>query len=559
MESVYSKFFNGKPSDFGIGTWNSHPRSINRSASTTCINSSIAPPLPGNLRKRSFYSNEKLNESLRMQLLEAKLNNIEQKDKQIKQLNSLCNSQYLPPQMYYPIIGKQPIPKEGIDPYYFYGNPMQRSIPYNPNTIPMKKIKIKKKKTKSVDEEGIKKLKKKLMKRNYNEPNQNEHHTEYLQACPTLDEESDKQTEDDKSEEIKQQGKEFIKNVSGNVALKLQRDNFRARKGIQEIQKNYNEIKTLLENKLDALEMKQKIEMENLKYALEKGGNPRIKASMKNTFEGKHSNLEKIPDHSIPQLIKEFPKIIEEKIRAYELKKEMEREKQERMEREIRQKVAEEIALQKALSMKKNNTVINLPSISYEPKNNRDDHVDIDEIIEGRVNYRLDEEMKDKEMERLYLMNSELVKREDLLLEELRKERLKREEEERLRKLAELEKRQPKKEPFVIVKEIKEEVKPKKNKKREETPKEEPEEEPQKEEEPPKEEELSIKEKEPSIKEEEKGSEVQSVKPIELKLKKKKKPKEEKDPGFERIKLSDLYPTDAKTKKKKKKKKSFTS
>ena len=66
-------------------------------------------------------------------------------------------------------------------------------------------------------------------------------------------------------------------------------------------------------------------------------------------------------------------------------------------------------------------------------------------------------------------------------------------------------------------------------------------------------------EKEPSIKEEEKGSEVQSVKPIELKLKKKKKPKEEKDPGFERIKLSDLYPTDAKTKKKKKKKKSFTS
>ena len=116
----------------------------------------------------------------------------------------------------------------------------------------------------------------------------------------------------------------------------------------------------------------------------------------------------------------------------------MEREKQERMEREIRQKVAEEIALQKALSMKKNNTVINLPSISYEPKNNRDDHVDIDEIIEGRVNYRLDEEMKDKEMERLYLMNSELVKREDLLLEELRKERLKREEEERLRKLAEL-------------------------------------------------------------------------------------------------------------------------
>ena len=88
MESVYSKFFNGKPSDFGIGTWNSHPRSINRSASTTCINSSIAPPLPGNLRKRSFYSNETLNESLRMQLLEAKLNNIEQKDKQIKQLNS---------------------------------------------------------------------------------------------------------------------------------------------------------------------------------------------------------------------------------------------------------------------------------------------------------------------------------------------------------------------------------------------------------------------------------------------------------------------------------------
>ena len=68
------------------------------------------------------------------------------------------------------------------------------------------------------------------------------------------------------------------------------------------------------------------MEIAHLKYALEQGGNPRIKASLKNTYEGTNIDLDKIPDHTIPPEMKNVTKYIDEKIRAYELQKQMENE-----------------------------------------------------------------------------------------------------------------------------------------------------------------------------------------------------------------------------------------
>ena len=606
MESVYSRFYFPNSSK-NVGTWNTYPQVLNHSSSSTLFNSYMAPPLPGVLQKslHSCYTNnsnsDKVNEALKMQLLEQRVKRIQEKDAQVNQMQALySNSQYLPHPVYYPLIFNS-----------------QKDVSEEPKKKKMKKIKVikkikvKRKKEPITPEQAaeIEQLKKDLMTndktniavcsdalKNYNKPKEEE------------------KTESDNGElSILKKGKNFFKLLNDNSMLKLQNDNFKSREEIHEIKKNYNEIKNILENKLSSLELQQKMEIAHLKYALEQGGNPRIKASLKNTYEGTNIDLDKIPDHTIPPEMKNVTKYIDEKIRAYELQKQMEREKKEEEERDIRNKVADEIALQKSLYFQKSNSVTHLPSISYyahRVEENNFDSLDIANLVESRVKYILEQKDNSKEMERLLQANEELMKREDLLMEELKKERQRREEEERMRRYAEMNyKQSPPPEPQVVLfrdkpKEVKKKKKvkvvPKKEKvenvepKKEEEPKveeepkkeEEPklEEEPKKEEEPkleeepkmeeePKLEEEPKKEEEPNKEEEPKKEDEEEpkveeepkaveVKPMEMEPKKKKK-KKKKIKGYQRLRLGDIYPdgeeeelecTPSKKKKKKKKK-----
>ena len=109
MESVYSRFYNPNSSK-NVGTWNTYPQVLNRSSSSTLFNSYMAPPLPGVLQKslHSCYTNnssDKVNEALKMQLLEQRVKRIQEKDAQVNQMQALySNSQSLPHPVYYPLI-----------------------------------------------------------------------------------------------------------------------------------------------------------------------------------------------------------------------------------------------------------------------------------------------------------------------------------------------------------------------------------------------------------------------------------------------------------------------
>ena len=49
---------------------------------------------------------------------------------------------------------------------------------------------------------------------------------------------------------------------------KLRNDNFIAKQKINNLKNNYSEMKTLLNNKLEKLELEQQIQVDNLKYTL---------------------------------------------------------------------------------------------------------------------------------------------------------------------------------------------------------------------------------------------------------------------------------------------------
>ena len=103
MESVYSKFYTGKPSDFGIGTWNSQPKIMTRSSSTPYLRSA-ARPLPDMLNYKYNYQQNLSPEEMKLRYLENKVNNLE-----MQGYLSPLSSQLFMPQNYYSPMGLPPV------------------------------------------------------------------------------------------------------------------------------------------------------------------------------------------------------------------------------------------------------------------------------------------------------------------------------------------------------------------------------------------------------------------------------------------------------------------
>ena len=557
MESVYTRFFNGKPSSFGIGTWNNYQKSLNQSG---ILNSTVAPPLPSVLSKNinnHFNSdNSSLNQSLAMQLLEYKLKKLEEKDNQISQMSSLYNSQCLPSPYYYP-----PLAQPQIDPYYSLNLTKREKEPYQKKRTSLSKIKLNQKKiaSKSLDQEGIARLKAKLMPKNNKYINiSGDESIDKIQTNnaeetkENIDRAKNKKKEEDDIDikeinyiqnklrklKVLNGGKHFIKDLNENLALKLQRDTHQSKKGILELKENYNEMKSLLENKLNQFELRQRQELEILKSSLEQ-------EAKKN-----HTVLQRREQKV------DYNTIVENKIKEHDRKKERERRKKEELEQEIRKKVAEEIKLQKMLKIKQTNVITYLPPISYEPTYSKIKNVN--QIVDEKVN----EIMKDKEIERLLLLNGELIRREDFLLSELKREISKRKEEEKLRQFLEMKIQKQEQEtvnckPIQIEKKEKE-IPKEENKKTEEENKKElnnnqPVEEEEKEQSEPEKEEDENKQnkKNEELLKENLLEKPESPKAIQIKLGNKEEPKKygNSEPlndnftfGYERVLLSDIYP-----------------
>lgn len=106
----------------------------------------------------------------------------------------------------------------------------------------------------------------------------------------------------------------YIKDINYNVATRLQNDNFLAQQKLNNLKNNYNEIKTLLNNKLEKLEQDQQMQFDNLKYALGQGGGLKMLGAVKNANGGNDYDLNLAEQEDIIDATRRLPSLIDKKI-----------------------------------------------------------------------------------------------------------------------------------------------------------------------------------------------------------------------------------------------------
>ena len=139
----------------------------------------------------------------------------------------------------------------------------------------------------------------------------------------------------------------FMQDINKNISSRLQNDNFIAQQKLNNIKNNYNEIKTLLNNKIDKLEQDQQMQFENLKYALEQGGGLKMMGAVKNANGGNIYDLKRAEEEDIIDATRKLPRLLEEKINIINNMKRKEKEDEKRLLSQVKRKVNEEIQKQK--------------------------------------------------------------------------------------------------------------------------------------------------------------------------------------------------------------------
>ena len=126
---------------------------------------------------------------------------------------------------------------------------------------------------------------------------------------------------------------EFINSIPNHIALQLQSENFKVRANLAYIKNSFRDIRNDIQNKLDQLEMRQKLNFESIRYALEAGGNKKLQMSLKKIVDGEDVDIDKV-EEEIPQFLENLPDIIDQRIIDIDQKRKIEDEK-ERKEEEL--------------------------------------------------------------------------------------------------------------------------------------------------------------------------------------------------------------------------------
>ena len=142
----------------------------------------------------------------------------------------------------------------------------------------------------------------------------------------------------------------YIKDINNSVASKLQNDNFIAQQKLNNLKNNYNEIKTLLNNKIEKLEHDQQMQFDNLKYALEQGGGLKMMGAVKNANGGNQYDLQRAEEEDIIDVSRRLPKLLDEQLsKTYNTKKKYGSSRLLSKMPDIRRRVDDELSRQKAL------------------------------------------------------------------------------------------------------------------------------------------------------------------------------------------------------------------
>ena len=139
----------------------------------------------------------------------------------------------------------------------------------------------------------------------------------------------------------------YVKDINNSIALRLQNDNFVAQQKLNNIKHNYNEIKTLLNNKIEKLEQDQQMQFDNLKYALEQGGNLKMMGAVKNANGGNNYDLRRAEEEDMIDATRKLPRLLEDKINIINNMKRKEKQDEKRLLSQVKRKVNEEIQKQK--------------------------------------------------------------------------------------------------------------------------------------------------------------------------------------------------------------------
>ena len=150
-----------------------------------------------------------------------------------------------------------------------------------------------------------------------------------------------------------EEANEFIHNIPDHVALKLQADNFKVRANLAQVKDGFRNIRNQLEDRLDALQMAQRLNFEKIRFIIEQGGSKKMNAGIKKLIDGEDIDINNVEEDT-PEYIKNLPNLIEEKLRINDQKRKEEEnhekmEEQQMMDDEIGQRfnVTNEADLQK--------------------------------------------------------------------------------------------------------------------------------------------------------------------------------------------------------------------
>ena len=257
MDSVYSKFYTGNGS-----------RYLSRSGSLPLFNTN-----------RNTYNQSKpivTPEVLKMQMMEERIKLLEkQKKDQNEQLNTLMayqlnqnalhksNSSILipvsqpqPPQSALLLTANNVVHplhyQNNLDRYYHLQN-LQKND-YNL--------------TSKTDNEFYHK-KKHHHHHRYRSPKKEEDALKELLESQKIDKRINENLHSKIYKPIKNDLNNFMEEINYNIQKKMENDNHIVNSNINAVQNNYDEIRNILENKIDKMEQKQKMDFENLKYELE--------------------------------------------------------------------------------------------------------------------------------------------------------------------------------------------------------------------------------------------------------------------------------------------------
>ena len=136
---------------------------------------------------------------------------------------------------------------------------------------------------------------------------------------------SDKKDENGKDlTPAEEESNEFIHNIPDHVTLKLQADNFKVRANLAQVKDGFRNIRNQLEDKLEALQMAQRLNFEKIRFIIEQGGSKKMNAGIKKLLDGEDIDINNVQEDT-PEYIRNLPNLIEEKLKK--MKKEKRRKK----------------------------------------------------------------------------------------------------------------------------------------------------------------------------------------------------------------------------------------